>query len=154
MKTMILDFKSKIIIIILLSTLFLSCKSKKVISETIKTDTIYKSEIIKITPSRLSSLNIESPCDSLGKLKPFFYTLGSGNDKIIVKTIDNTISVEQNLDSVKSVWQKEYKSSFETNKKEINVPYIPKWVWYSLALNFLLLVWLFRKPLIRLIKPI
>ena len=143
----------KLLIIILIASLFLSCKSKKIVSEIIKTDTIYKEKVIKITPSRLNSLTVESPCDSLGKLKPFNYTLGSGNDKIIVKTLHNTIYVEQNLDSIKEVYEKEYRSKLDSNKKEIEVPYIPKWVWYSLVLNLLLLVWIFRNPLIRFIKP-
>lgn len=144
----------KLIIIILLASLFLSCKSKKIVSEIIKTDTIYKSEIIKITPPQLNSIKIESICDSLGSLKQFNYTFSSGKVKTVLKTIKDTLYLESNVDSIVESKVKEYKSSFESNKKEINVPYIPKWVWYSLALNILLLVWLFRKPLIRLIKPV
>ena len=137
-----------IILIILISSLFYSCKSKKTTTEIYKTDTIYKSEIIKITPARLNSLLIESVCDSLGKLKPFNYTFGTGNDKVSLKTINNTISLEVNYDSIKQSAINEYKSKTDINKKEIIKPYIPKWVWYSIILNVLFILWTFRKPLL------
>lgn len=140
------------ILILLIAWLFLSCRSTKV-KETIKTDTIYKSEIVKITPSQLNSIKIESICDSLGNLKQFKYVFSQGKSKTVLKTIKDTLYLESNIDSIVDSKVKEYKSSLISKKGVIKVPYIPKWVWYSLALNILLLVWLFRKPLFRLIKP-
>jgi hypothetical protein len=144
---------SKVVILILLLLFLYSCGTKKVIKETTKIDTIYKSEVIKITPPQLNGIKIESVCDSLGRLKTFNYTFSNGKVKTVLKTIKDTLYLETNIDSIVDSKLKEYKSKFESNKKEIEVPYIPKWVWYSLALNLLLLIWLFRKPLIGFFKP-
>lgn len=145
---------SKAVTLILLLLFFYSCGTKKVIKETTKIDTIYKSEVIKITPPQLNGIKIESVCDSLGRLKTFNYTFSNGKVKTVLKTIKDTLYLETNIDSIVDSKLKEYKSSYENNKEVIKVPYIPKWVWYSLIFNILLLMWIFRKPLIRLIKPI
>ena len=105
----------KLIIIILIASLFLSCKSKKVVSEIIKTDTIYKSEIIKITPTQLNSIKIESICDSLGSLKQFNYTFSSGKVKTVLKTIKDTLYLESNVDSIIESKVKEYETIIDTN---------------------------------------
>ena len=66
----------------------------------------------------------------------------------------NTLKLEVNVDSIKQVWEKEYKSSIKTEKevivKEVKRPFNL----YSILLNFIFGLWIFRKPLIRLIKPI
>lgn len=134
----------------IVSILF-SCKSKKVYVETHSTDTIYKSEVIKITPSRLNKLVIDSPCDSLGNLNQFNYTLGTGNDKLTVKTINNTIYVEQNLDSIKESAIKEYKNSVKISETLVEIEVIPGWIWkylvISLGLNLIFTLYLFRKKI-------
>ena len=145
---------SKVVTLILLLLFLYSCGAKKVIKETTKIDTIYKSEVIKITPPQLNGIKIESVCDSLGSLKTFNYTFSNGKVKTVLKTIKDTLYLETNIDSIVDSKLKEYNSSYENNKEVIKVPYIPKWVWYSLIFNILLLMWIFRKPLIRLIKPI
>jgi len=145
-----------IIIILVFFNLF-SCKTKKVYVETHSTDTIYKSNVVKLTPKRLNELVIYSPCDSLGNLKPFNYTLGSGNDKLIVKTIHNTIYIEQNLDSIKQSAVKEFQKSTKISEKIVEVDVIPKWIWkylaISLGLNILFILYLFRKriPILKLL---
>ena len=142
----------KLIILILISLLFLSCKTKKIVSNQTKTDTIFKSEIIKITPARLNQLTIDSPCDSLGKLKPFNYTLSSGNDKIIVKTLHNTIYVEQNLDSIKQVWKKEYESHIDTKDTVVRVEVKNPLNFYLLLYSIVITMWVFRSPLKSIIR--
>ena len=140
-----------IIGLILLAILMTSCRSKKTTTD-IQRDTIYKSEIIRITPSQLNSLVIESICDSLGQLKPFNYTFGSGKTKTIIKTLDNKIYIEQNIDSIVNSRLKEYKSSLKDREVIITKYKTPKLAWYSYALNILFLLWTFKTPLLKLIK--
>ena len=144
----------KLIIIILISLLFISCKTKKSYVETHSTDTIYKSSVIEIQKPQLNSLIIENICDSLSIVKPFNYTFVSNNVKGTLKSEYNTLKLEVNVDSIKQVWEKEYKSSVKTEKeviiKEVKRPFN----FYSILLNVIFVLYIFRKPLIKLIKPI
>jgi len=80
----------------------------------------------------------------------------SNNTTLIGK--DNIIYLEQNVDSIVNSKLNEYKSSLETEKKETPVHYIPNWIkkllGISLLLNLFAGIWIFRKPLLRLVKPI
>ena len=108
-----------IILVLLISSLFYSCKSRKTVTEITKTDTIYKSEIIKITPSQLNTIKIESVCDSLGRLKSFNYTFTNGTIKTVLKTIKDTLYLESNVDSIVNSKVNEYKSSITKDKQVI-----------------------------------
>ena len=135
-----------IFIIIILIAISYSCKAKINTVETHSTDTIRIEKIVRITPAQINSLKIDSPCDSLGNLKPFFYTLYRGKDKLIVKTIDNNIYIEQNLDSIKEVWLKEQqKSTFTSDKMDI-IYKTPNWNWkiMLIMLIIILLLWKFK----------
>jgi len=138
----------RLLIFLLIISLF-SCKSKKVYLSEIKTDTVRIEKVVKFTPSQLNELIISEPCDSLGNLNQFNYNLGSGKDKLVVKTIDNTIYIEQNLDSIKQIWEKELIKSKETSKKIVEVPTIPSYIYkiiaFSALLNVILLLFTFRK---------
>ena len=144
----------KTIIIILISLLFISCKSKKSYVETHTTDTIYKSSIIEIQKPQLNTLIINEPCDTLGILKPFNYTFVSNNVKGTIKSEHNTIKLEVNVDSIVNSKVNEYKSSIKTEKeliiKEVKRPLNL----YSVILNVIFALWIFRKSLFRLIKPL
>ena len=142
-----------IILVLLISSLFYSCKSRKVISEITKTDTIYKSEIIKITPAQLNTIKIESVCDSLGRLKSFNYTFTNGSVKTVLKTIKDTLYLESNVDSIVNSKVNEYKSSITKDKQVIIKEVKRPLNWYLLIYSLIASIWIFRKPLIRLIKP-
>ncbi len=134
--------------------LFISCKSKKSYVETHTTDTIYKSSIIEIQKPQLNTLIINEPCDTLGILKPFNYTFVSNNVKGTLKSEHNTIKLEVNVDSIVNSKVNEYKSSIKTEKeliiKEVKRPLNL----YSVILNVIFALWIFRKSLFRLIKPL
>ncbi len=134
--------------------LFISCKSKKSYVETHTTDTIYKSSIIEIQKPQLNTLIINEPCDTLGILKPFNYTFVSNNVKGTIKSEHNTIKLEVNVDSIVNSKVNEYKSSIKTEKeliiKEVKRPLNL----YSVILNVIFALWIFRKSLFRLIKPL
>ena len=134
--------------------LIISCKSKKPYVETHSTDTIYKSSVIKIQKPQLNSLVIENICDSLNVLKPFRYTFISNNVKGTLKSEYNTLKLDVNVDSIVNSKVNEYKSSIKTEKeviiKEIKRPFNL----YSILLNVIFTLWIFKKPLLRLINPI
>lgn len=139
-------------LLILIAISLFSCRAKTITIETHTTDTLRVEKIVKITPAQLNNLVIDSPCDSLGNLKPFNYSFGNGKNKTTVKTIKNAIVVEQNLDSIKSVWEKEYKAKTSTSEI-VKVKYkTPAWVWKVIA--FLLLVILIETVYILILKKI
>lgn len=146
------NIMKKTIIIFTLILLF-GCKSKKVYVETHSIDTVKIEKLVKFTPSQLNELIIDNPCDSLGNLKPFNYKIGTSNNNVSLKSENNTIFLEQNLDSIKQVWEKEYKSSIDTSEIIKEVPYTPKWIYYSLLINILLGAYTFRKfiPILKFI---
>ncbi len=141
---------SKIFIITLLLS---SCKAK-VIKTEIQRDTIYKNKIVKITPPSVNEIKIENVCDSLGNLKEVKYITKQGKVKTIVKTLENTLYLQIDTDSIKDVAVSEYKSTLKDKQETIIKFRVPKWAWYSLLINAILLAWIFRKPLFRIIKPI
>jgi len=151
------DFKLTIVFFLFLLIIILSgCRTKYKTIETTKTDTLRVEKIVKINVPQIQTVTIESPCDSLGNLKPINYTNTSGKVKTTLKSIKNNLVMEVNIDSIVDSLEKEYKSKTKTViQKEKVIKYKNRsWAWYSLIFNLLALGWIFRKPLIRLIKPI
>jgi len=134
-----------LIIAILVLLLISSCKAKRVEHTVYRTDTIKTSAVIKIRAPQLNNIEIEHPCDSLGNLKPFKYTFGTGNNKTVLKAVNDTIYLEQNIDSIVNSKIDTYKSSNEKESKKTIQYRIPKWCWYLLIYSILLTVWTLRK---------
>ena len=148
-------FYSSIAIIVLLIFLSLtSCKSKIQTIETHSTDTIYKSEVIKIDKPQLNKIFLDNICDSLGNLRPFKITYGTKSNNTTLIAKDNVIYLEQNIDSIVNSEIEKYKSSIKTEKEVIIKTVKRPFNLYSIILNVVLLLWVFRKPLLRLVKPI
>lgn len=139
--------KYKIILIILLALLLISCKTKYITSVETKTDTIQTTKVIKIDKPQLNEIIIENICDSLGQLKMINYISRSDNTKTSLKSTKNSLILTVNIDSIVNSEIETYKSSLKTELKEdiTEVRYIPKWVWYNLALSILLIGWTFRR---------
>ena len=144
----------KIIILILISCTFYGCKSQKVTKISTKTDTIYKSEVLKIIPPQLNSIIFDNICDSLTGLKPFNYTFVSGKSKGSLKANKNGLELTYNIDSLVDSKVNEFKSTYKT-EKEVKEIFIKRpFNLYSIFLNIILAMWIFRRPLIKLIKPL
>ena len=125
-------------LILFFAVLFLSgCRPKKVYVEKIKTDTIIKKEIIKVQPSHLAKLEVDSACDSLGNLRPFRSVIGYGGNRVILRTIENKIYIEHNADSIKQIAVEEYKSRVGKEKEIVYKRYIPASFYYSVFFNIL-----------------
>jgi len=151
------DFKLTIVFFLFLAIILLSgCRTKYKTIETTKNDTLRVEKIVKINVPQIQTVTIESPCDSLGNLKPINYINTTGKVKTSLRSVNNALLLEVNIDSIQEVWEKEYKSKSKTviQKEKVIVYKNRSWAWYSLIFNFLALGWIFRKPLIRLIKPV
>jgi hypothetical protein len=139
----------KILIILIL---LVSCKPQQItVTKTeYQKDTIYVEKVVKINVPQTQIVEIESPCDSLGVLKPFKTTLKSDKVNVSIVSKDGKLTATINLDSIKEVYQKEFQSSV-SNKVEIREVKIkqplPKWIWYSLGINLVLLIWTFKKQI-------
>lgn len=131
--------------LLLILLVVVSCKPKQVYLETHSIDTIKVKEVITIQPSQLNQLIIDTPCDSLGKLKPINYTFGTDNDKTTVKTTHNKLIIAQKKDSVIST-EKETATISKTTSASVKIKYkYPKWIWYSLGFNLLVLLYILKK---------
>ena len=144
----------RITIIIIVAILLIGCRSKKVTSVRTSKDSIRTNKVIKVTPQQLNSVVIDQLCDSLGNLKPFKYTFGSGKTKTTLKAVNDTLYLTQNIDSIVDSRVEKFKSSVKDTSIE-EVKYIKRpFNLYSIFLNIILAMWIFRKPLIKLIKPL
>lgn len=139
--------KNKFYILIMLAT-FMSCRTKKETIHTIKEiDSVYVFKTELKTAPIITRMQFSKLCDSAGNLRPINYFQNTGKAKIRIQTIRDTLYVDYDLDSVKQSAINTYKSSLKDEKlKETKVVYKPtKWLWYSLALNVLLLLFILRK---------
>ena len=142
----------RITIIIIVAILLIGCRSKKVTSVTTSKDSIRTNKVIKVTPSQLNSVVIDQLCDSLGNLKPFKYTFGSGKTKTTLKAVNDTLYLTQNIDSIVDIRVEEYKSSNKT-KSEVKEIFVKNPLnWKLLLYSILATLWILRKPIIKLIK--
>lgn len=125
-----------------------SCRTKKETIHTItKIDSIHVFKTELKTAPIITRMQFSKLCDSTGNLRPINYFQNTGKAKIRIQTIRDTLHVSYDLDSVKQSAINTYKSSLKDEKlKETKVVYKPtKWLWYSLVLNVLLLLYIFRK---------
>ena len=129
--------------------LLVGCKPTQTVTKTEYVhDTISVEKIVKINVPVKQIVEIEQPCDSLGNLKPFKTTLKNSKANISIESKNGVLVAKINLDSLKEVYQKEFQSK-QVEKVEIReVPIkqpISKFWWWSLILNVILLIWVFRK---------
>ena len=136
-------------IVILL--LFTSCTAKKVITQTkevIVNDTIILTKDRIITKAVNDTILIESPCDSLGILKPFKQRLKTAQGQITIQSKNNVIEATINLDSIVQSIEKRYESkTVDTKEKSdtLKVKYkTPVWLVLSLVFSVLLNALLLR----------
>jgi hypothetical protein len=121
-----------------------SCKTRLKTIETVRIDTIKVKEILKIEKPSVNTITLKDPCDSLGNLKPFEYKSDNGKVKLQIKTIKDTIYIQQNIDSIVDSLVEKEKIKFEKeNKKEIiEKKIIPTWVYWLIGLNIVYLAYL------------
>ena len=130
-------------IVILL--LFTSCTAKKIVTQTkevVVNDTIILTKDRYVTKAVNDTILIESPCDSTGILKPFKERLNTAQGTITIKSNNNVIEANINLDSIVQSIEKRYESkTIDTKEKSdtLKVKYRTP-VWLVLSLVFSVIV--------------
>ena len=131
--------------------LFISCTAKKVITQTkevIKNDTIIVTKDRYITKAVNDTIIIESPCDSLGVLKPFKERLKTAQGQITIQSKNNVIQANINLDSIVQSIEKRYESkTVDTTQKSdtLKIKYrTPIWLVLSLVFSVIVNLLLLR----------
>jgi hypothetical protein len=135
-------------ILLVLAVLATSCAAKKTtvqVKEVVKTDTLVITKDRIIQKAVHDTLVINNPCDSLGILKPFKQRLATAQGNVTIQTKGNAIEAVINLDSIQSVWEKEYKASAVStaeNKTLETIRYrLPAWaIIYMILVSLLLLL--------------
>ena len=131
--------------------LFTSCTAKKVITQTkevIKNDTIIVTKDRIVTKAVNDTILIESPCDSLGVLKPFKERLKTAQGEVTIQSKNNVIQANINLDSIVQSIEKRYESkTVDTVQKSdtLKVKYkTPVWLVLSLVFSVIINLLLLR----------
>jgi len=145
----------RITAIIIILIMFSGCRTLKVKDTSIIKDSINEKTKITLIKSSVGIAKLQNPCDEDGNLRPIFYESSSGGLKTTVKDENGAILIaqEQKTDTI----YKErlvYKDKLIYKDKLVEVEVTPKWAWKSLIANIILLLWILRKPLLRLINPI
>ena len=136
------------LLVLFIAVIVTSCAAKKStiqVKEVVKTDTLVITKDRIIQKAVHDTLVIDNPCDSLGILKPFKQRLVTAQGNVTIQTKGNAIEAVINLDSIRSVWEKEYKSSAMATTENISVEIIryklPTWaIIYMVAVSALLLL--------------
>lgn len=138
--------------IFLLLFFFGSCVAKKSTieyKERIVKDTIFTETIKTVFKDVKQTLYVDSPCDSIGTLKPFEKTIITPKAKIKLYSEKGSIKVDVNIDSIVdlkvSEFKSKYKSKVEIKEVEIVRYRLPIWLILSLVVSVLLNVLLIRK---------
>lgn len=125
--------------------LFASCTAKKIttqVKEVVVNDTIILTKDRIITKAVNDTILIESPCDSLGVLKPFKERLKTAQGQITIQSKNNVIEANINLDSIVQSIEKRYKSkTTDTIEKSdtLKVKYkTPIWLVLSLVFSVII----------------
>ena len=140
--------------IFLLLFFFASCVARKSTveyKERIVKDTVYKNVKETIIERFTDTLRVESPCDSLGNLKPFSKFIKVSQGTVNLTGVDNVITAEIDLEGYKKIWEKEFISKYNSNieTKEVKVVKFryPLWLLLSLAGSILLNLYFFKPKL-------
>ena len=147
----------KKVILVFTLIFFSSCAIKKVsTTKTVlekTTDTVMIEKIREVIKPVKETIYIENPCDSVGNLKDFERVIQSQHGKVTIKSEDNKIKAEVNLDSIVASIEKEYKvknqSKSEIAEKIVIKEKKPFWV-YLLIIYSVLITALYIKRLFRL----
>lgn len=158
---------------ILLLLLISSCGSKREVvenntekseSETVRTSSVneltQKGEVIYKTKPVYSQIIIAQPCDEEGNFQPINQTIGSGENKVTIKTVNGQLIIDQYIDSTITSIKKELREKFisdslklrkqlyrvEVREVEVIRTVWPWWVWTVIVGGILFAaLWVYQK---------
>ena len=136
---------------ILFISLLTSCVAKKTTTEYkefIQKDSTHNSKETTVIQAVVDTLFIESPCDSLGNLKPFAYSLVLPQGRIDLSGINNTIQGKFDLKGYEKTVETKYKLMYEKRVSEITKKTVilktPLWAYIAILLQSLIIFLLFK----------
>ena len=136
-----------------------SCKSTHTIQtkQLVVNDTLIRHEVKSVQLPVKNVTIIESPCKE-NELKPISQTVQSGTSVITIKEEAGQLVITQNIDSIVNSKVKEiqkHSSDKIVTNDVLEIRYkVPKWCWYLMIYAVIATLWIFRKPLLRIIKPL
>jgi hypothetical protein len=130
----------------------ISCKTNKVETQKsiIKIDTFRTEKIVHVFNLVKDTLIIENPCDSTGILTRFYSKITIPQGRIIIRSYKGSIKATIDIDSIKSIYEKQYQSrlkdsqhlTFERIVREV----VPTWAILTIIIQgVLILVWVYFK---------
>ena len=152
----------KILSFIVMAMLFIliGCKTKQVPiqSQQVRNDTVFVERIKTIQVPVENTIYVDEPCDSLGMLKQFKQTFKAGGTRVVIQSNNGRIEAKINMDSIKNVWEREFKQSnsdtviTKTVEVPVEKPIRDKKFWIGWIGFISALIWIFRKYIYRFIK--
>jgi hypothetical protein len=149
-----MKLKTRIFFFTITLIILSSCASKILYTEN-KED--IKKDSISITRDRIivekvtDTIRIESPCDSLGNLKPFKYSLVVPQGKVSFFNVGNDIMQTINLKGYEKMLEIRYQKMYEKKISEIKQKKIiyktPLWMWLTIIFETLIIILLIKSKL-------
>lgn len=144
--------KNKLLLFIITLIILSGCVAKKTtteIKEVVKRDSIYIIKDRFITQKVVDTLVVQSPCDSItGKLKDFEKEIRTPQAKITLSSVEGSIQVSVNIDSIVSSKVKEFKLNHKAEKeiKEVETVIFrtPFWMWLVIVIEGLIIFLLLK----------
>ena len=115
--------KAKIILLIIILTIFSNCRSKKIVVKTekvVEVDSIYVFKEKKVVERFTDTLRIEKACDSLGNLKAFKRSFVTPQGKISIQGQNNQIQAKIDLKGYENIIEQKYKTIYEEKISELS----------------------------------
>jgi hypothetical protein len=148
--------KKKIILLIfLVLPLLFSCvvkKDSKEITKEIRKDSIHEVKEITKVEEFNKDVKIESPCDSLGRLKPFSYSILLPQGKLQLWEDKGSISGKVNLKGYENILETKYKVLYDKKVSEIKKTTViyktPIYHWFIHIICGLVIFLLIKKKLV------
>ena len=141
--------------IFLLLFFFVGCVAKRTTieyKERVVKDTIYTETIKTVFKDVKETLYVDSPCDSVGLLKPFEKTIITEKATIKLYNDKGSIKVDVNIDSIVDLKVKEFKSNYkreiQTKEVEIIRYRYPIWLVLTAIISTLLCLLLLKSKLL------
>lgn len=137
--------KQKLFFIIIILSLLSSCCAKKSVIETkevVKIDSVFVTK--EVVKRFKDTLKIESPCDSLGQLKPFKRSIIVPQGNITIEGINNEINGNIDLKGYENTIERKYKNIYEKKMSEIVKSKTPFYHWIIHILCVLIIFLLLR----------
>jgi len=144
--------KSYIFLLLLFFSGCVARKSTIEYKERIVKDTIYKELIKTVFKPVKEVLYVDSPCDSLGALKPFEKTVITPKARVKLFSEKGSIKVEVNIDSIIELKQKEFVKNYQSKveiREVVKIRYrYPLWLVLTALISVSLTVILLKDKLL------